>query len=931
MAGSLHVSNFGGGIVIEGSADAQHTDEVAAADNVDIGTRGALVVTSAPTNYLVLNDAIPNPWSKLWAVLESSGFNFSKVLAIGEGNATGVIQYIFATFNREGEASPLAFTAGNFFPPAGAASFPVQANGVAVLGSEFAGVYWVRFGTAGGAVAGTDPVAVRMYFVNIGAREGQAPTSAPGMFAVVVTPPATALTAYEIMTFDALGTGQGGSLAVPVDYKNGEGFGFFGSFARQLHFRGIISYNNHMFGWGYDASDDRWSRISGITNANPGVVTTAAAHGYKTGDSVRIRGVNGMTQVNGQTYTIIVTGATTFSIGVNTGAYGAYVASATDWVMNGAGDGPNRVMFCNIGRPTRWGNDKGTLGTDRAFEDSDAIVLGDSGEIIRGAIVWGGKLIFGTNKGLHYIGGYGRDSFLTDGANPIMRSFNIVGPNAMIEGPDKCLYGVSDQGLWVLSELGGIPKPVFEKLRDRNLRSNGYWDLIWTDNTRADTYPGKTNQDLVWTAVDWDRMQVVVGIPWCSIANGYGYGTDTVVLKYDVRGGGFTRQKFTGVQYTAAGYFRAQAGQAAAKFLGTATAAQSQIQKYSQKVVSTDTPPLPSTALIKVGPYEPFGADGQGTVRKLYGVIAFEPALGTTSINGITNANPAVISCTGFHLLKTGDIVEIWGNNDTTLEIVGGPYAITVIDALSFSIPVNATAFGAYIAGGNPLRWGQPVVWSCVLRLDDLEPGWMGKTPTNTTAVAPPFYISASSASPLQPQEGDLWIDTSKLDANIGNATAGDIIPARPGYLLRQRYDNTPVLITGATKANPCVITAPGHGLVTGDRISIREVGGMVELNNTAGAGPYLKDYAVKFIDADHFSLVGIDSTAYTTYTSGGRVFRAWWLVPGMGGSGDRMSFPIPVAQAKGTRLTFQMSVTTMGRRWQLEGFGINPGDGESQ
>ncbi|NHZ84368.1 MAG: hypothetical protein GWP19_00625 [Planctomycetia bacterium] len=70
------------------------------------------------------------------------------------------------------------------------------------------------------------------------------------------------------------------------------------------------------------------------------------------------------------------------------------------------------------------------------------------------------------------------------------------------------------------------------------------------------------------------------------------------------------------------------------------------------------------------------------------------------------------------------------------------------------------------------------------------------------------------------------------------------------------------VAITGATQAVPCVITAPAHGLSTGDTRRITDIVGMIELND--------EDYKVTVIDSDNISLEGVDSTAYTAYTSGG-------------------------------------------------------------
>jgi len=69
-------------------------------------------------------------------------------------------------------------------------------------------------------------------------------------------------------------------------------------------------------------------------------------------------------------------------------------------------------------------------------------------------------------------------------------------------------------------------------------------------------------------------------------------------------------------------------------------------------------------------------------------------------------------------------------------------------------------------------------------------------------------------------------------------------------------------VITGASEADPCVITIVGHGYATGDIVTIADVGGMVELND--------RQYTITVIDEDTFSLDAVDSEGYTTYTSGG-------------------------------------------------------------
>jgi uncharacterized protein (TIGR02217 family) len=70
--------------------------------------------------------------------------------------------------------------------------------------------------------------------------------------------------------------------------------------------------------------------ISAITQASPGVVTTAAAHGLTTGDTVYLTGIGGMTELNGRAFQITVIDPTSFSLdGEDTSAYGAYTSGGT--------------------------------------------------------------------------------------------------------------------------------------------------------------------------------------------------------------------------------------------------------------------------------------------------------------------------------------------------------------------------------------------------------------------------------------------------------------------------------------------------------------------------------------------------------------------------------------------------------------------------
>lgn len=70
--------------------------------------------------------------------------------------------------------------------------------------------------------------------------------------------------------------------------------------------------------------------------------------------------------------------------------------------------------------------------------------------------------------------------------------------------------------------------------------------------------------------------------------------------------------------------------------------------------------------------------------------------------------------------------------------------------------------------------------------------------------------------------------------------------------------------ITGATNANPCILTVVAHGIVKHSPVKIAGVVGMLELND--------KLVIAESVTVDTIRLVGIDSTNYGVWTSGGTI-----------------------------------------------------------
>lgn len=83
--------------------------------------------------------------------------------------------------------------------------------------------------------------------------------------------------------------------------------------------------------------------------------------------------------------------------------------------------------------------------------------------------------------------------------------------------------------------------------------------------------------------------------------------------------------------------------------------------------------------------------------------------------------------------------------------------------------------------------------------------------------------------------------------------------------------------ITGATQANPVVLTIVGHGYTSDDEVLITGVGGMTQLNGRRFRITKLTVDTVSL--QDPFTDVNIDGTTYTAYTAGGISEKIFTLV----------------------------------------------------
>lgn len=82
-------------------------------------------------------------------------------------------------------------------------------------------------------------------------------------------------------------------------------------------------------------------------------------------------------------------------------------------------------------------------------------------------------------------------------------------------------------------------------------------------------------------------------------------------------------------------------------------------------------------------------------------------------------------------------------------------------------------------------------------------------------------------------------------------------------FLVDLHADSPSDAITAITRANPAVVTSAGHGRADGDVVRINGVVGMEEVNG--------ESFVIDVLSANTYSLLGVNSTDYGAYASGGR------------------------------------------------------------
>ena len=245
------------------------------------------------------------------------------------------------------------------------------------------------------------------------------------------------------------------------------------------------------------------------------------------------------------------------------------------------------------------------------------------------------------------------------------------------------------------------------------------------------------------------------------------------------------------------------------------------------------------------------GASTKGTFTDGAGVTFDDQ---NYNITGITQANPGVMTVEAGHNLVTGDSITVTGVNgmtevnDQTYFVSVSGNDLTLYSDSAMSTQVNTTGFSAYIdsgvadSGDGAFVPGSPV--GSINDLSDVD------TATNAPSAGDALKWDGTNFVPVA---------SAEIDPNM-TPTDGQALV----------WDDQQYALSGATQANPVVITLPtDHNLSNGDAITITGVGGMTELNDqtvyvSVGTNGEVSLYS------DAGLTTPIDGSSYSAYTSGG-------------------------------------------------------------
>ncbi len=192
-------------------------------------------------------------------------------------------------------------------------------------------------------------------------------------------------------------------------------------------------------------------------------------------------------------------------------------------------------------------------------------------------------------------------------------------------------------------------------------------------------------------------------------------------------------------------------------------------------------------------------------------------------------------------------------------EEVGYSPALTITPAATTGLAQNFTASGAVFLAGDIGRQIVNLVGTGKASIISIT-----STTVAVCDIVEDFPNTTAIAS------GNWKLDLSPIvKLTMDGSAEGQTVTINSFYTDSSR--GSPKTITAITAANPGVVTSAAHGFENGDKVEIRNVLGMTQVNNRV--------WTVKGKTADTFILANddnasFDTSAYTVYVSGGTAKR---------------------------------------------------------
>lgn len=253
------------------------------------------------------------------------------------------------------------------------------------------------------------------------------------------------------------------------------------------------------------------------------------------------------------------------------------------------------------------------------------------------------------------------------------------------------------------------------------------------------------------------------------------------------------------------------------------------------------------------------------------------------TITGITQANPAVVTTDLPHGFANGEEIFVDGVAGMT-RVNGRRFLMSGVTANTFQLaeqaggtPVDSSGFAAYTSGGTAARVYEIATPYALADLAELSVVQSADVMTLTHPDYPTKELSRTAHN--------AWTLTEPTFApDIAGPTGISVTPDAPGavevaYTVTavkritaeeslRGLETTGQTITGATNADPVVITSAAHGYANDAEIYIDSVVGMTELNGRV--------FTIGNETANTYELLGEDGTGHGAYGSGGTTRRTF-------------------------------------------------------